>query len=378
MESELNFNLSADLDDDEVAESIIALNADETALEIVEAPQSNGKTETSVQSDLFGYTQVDKLPGGAMCQRFIEPPFTALDSKSGRWQDRKRDWQSLGIESEIGRNVRGNNVSGGMNSAFLKDRKPEAISRTVSGKTCTSGENTCMLDGPGAAISLFDPVLCELCYSWFMPAKPSLGIFDPFAGGSVRGIVASRLGYDYTGIDLRQEQIEANNQQAKDIPGKCKPRWICSDSTQVESLVGDEYDLLFTCPPYWNLERYSDDPRDLSTLDNWQDFLVKYQRIMLASARRLKSQRFAVVVVGNIRDDEGFIRDMRGPTASALLGAGFKLYNEFILLTPIGSLPLRVNIQFAGGRKAGSSHQYVMCFFRGNPDSIKKDFTEFS
>jgi len=35
-------------------------------------------------------------------------------------------------------------------------------------------------------------------------------VLDPFAGGSVRGIVASRLGYRYVGIELRQEQVEAN------------------------------------------------------------------------------------------------------------------------------------------------------------------------
>jgi DNA modification methylase len=334
-----DFSQTADLDDDEVASSA--------------RPILDCEKEKAMEVDLFGNTPVDKLPGGAMCQRFIEPPFTTLDQRTGRWQDRKRDWMALGIQSEMGRG-----------DDLLK----------FSSAACSGygkGENVM----PNT--SLFDPCLCELIYSWLMPEKPALGILDPFAGGSVRGIVAGRLGYQYVGVELRQEQVDANVKQALDIPCSPNPHWICGDSVNLESMVGDEYDLLFTCPPYWNLERYSDDRRDLSTLDNWNDFVVKYQRIMLLAARRLKSQRFAVVVVGNIRDDEGFIRDMRQPTASALLGAGFKLYNEFILLTPIGSLPLRVNGQFAKGRKAGSAHQYVMCFFRGNPDSIRYDFTEF-
>lgn len=315
-----------------------------------------------METDLFGNTTVDKLPGGAMCQRFIEPPFTTLDQRTGRWQDRKRDWLSLGLEGEGGRWA----APGG--SAM------PAANYAARGRGDGRGD---ALGEDGNASSIFDPVLCELFYSWYMPEKSTLGIFDPFAGGSVRGIVAGRLGYQYVGIDLRQEQIDANVKQAIEIPCQPNPHWICGDSVNLENMVGDEYDLLFTCPPYWNLERYSNDRRDLSTLDNWQDFVIKYQRIMLLAARRLKSQRFAIVVVGNIRDDEGFIRDMRQPTASALLGAGFKLYNEFVLLTPIGSLPLRVNGQFAKGRKAGSAHQYVMCFFRGNPESIRKDFTEF-
>jgi len=228
-----------------------------------------------------------------------------------------------------------------------------------------------------STVSIFDPVLCELIYSWFMPEKQSLGILDPFAGGSVRGIVAARLGYQYNGIELRREQVEANVKQSLAIPCDPKPHWICGDAAKVEELCGDGYDLLFTCPPYWNLERYSDLSADLSTLDNWTEFCMKYQTIMRKAALRLKEQRFAVVVVGNIRDDEGFLRDMRVPTESAMLEAGFRHYNDFVLLTPIGSLPLRINRQFSRGRKAGSAHQYVMCFFKGNPESIRKEFTEF-
>ena len=66
--------------------------------------------------------------------------------------------------------------------------------------------------------SIFDPVLCELAYRWFSP--PQGIVLDPFAGGSVRGIVASHLGRKYTGIDLRSEQIIANRAQL----GICKKR----------------------------------------------------------------------------------------------------------------------------------------------------------
>ncbi|HXF87125.1 MAG TPA: hypothetical protein VNK48_02075 [Xanthobacteraceae bacterium] len=44
----------------------------------------------------------------------------------------------------------------------------------------------------GSGTSIFDPVLCEIAYRWFCP--PGGSVLDPFAGGSVRGIVASRLG----------------------------------------------------------------------------------------------------------------------------------------------------------------------------------------
>src|SRR5690242_12336191 len=66
--------------------------------------------------------------------------------------------------------------------------------------------------GDQSGTSIFDPVLCELAYRWFCP--PDGLILDPFAGGSVRGIVASKLGRRYIGIDLSARQIEANRTQA--------------------------------------------------------------------------------------------------------------------------------------------------------------------
>ena len=44
-------------------------------------------------------------------------------------------------------------------------------------------------------------------------------VLDPFAGGSVRGIVASQLGRGYLGIELAAEQVEANRAAAADLRG---------------------------------------------------------------------------------------------------------------------------------------------------------------
>ena len=75
--------------------------------------------------------------------------------------------------------------------------------------------------------SIFDPVLCELNYRWFCP--PGGVILDPFAGGSVRGIVASVLGYRYHGAELRGEQVEANRAQlgiaARSVAGMARRRF---------------------------------------------------------------------------------------------------------------------------------------------------------
>ena len=92
--------------------------------------------------------------------------------------------------------------------------------------------------------SIFDPVLCELMYRWFCPEGGS--ILDPFAGGSVRGIVANYLGYHYSGIDIRKEQVESNREQALDILGvENLPQWYVGDSNIVlEQNWQKQFDLV--------------------------------------------------------------------------------------------------------------------------------------
>jgi hypothetical protein len=126
---------------------------------------------------------------GGLSQKFQFPPFSVLNTRDGLWQNRKRAWLSLGIKSEVGRDAKAFSCNDEVAKKY--DYLPDI-------KTGTS---------------TFDPVLCELMYNWFCPEEGQ--IVDPFAGGSVRGIVAGLLEYKYYGIDLRQEQIDANKIQKK-------------------------------------------------------------------------------------------------------------------------------------------------------------------
>lgn len=212
--------------------------------------------------------------------------------------------------------------------------------------------------------SIFDPVLTETMISWFT-AKNDM-VLDPFAGGSVRGVITSVLGRNYVGVDLRKEQIDANVEQAKQITSDNMPVWICGDSMNIQTLAEGEYDFIITCPPYGNLEVYSEDPADISNMSD-EDFDKTYTEIMVRTAQMLKEDRFAVVVVGNYRTKKGFLRDLVGITVKAMESAGAKYYNDFVIVTPIGSLPIRTGKAFQASRKMGRTHQYCLCFCKGNP-----------
>jgi len=230
---------------------------------------------------------------------------------------------------------------------------------------------------PQSGTSIFDPVLCEIAYRWF--CTPGGAVLDPFAGGSVRGIVAALLGYHYTGIELRPEQVVANQSQAPALlegaASAVPPCWITGDSSNVATLAPGAYDLVFTCPPYADLEVYSDDPADLSTMP-YEAFLTAYRHIIAEAIALLKPDRFAVFVVGDLRDAKGFYRNFVSDTIAAAQDAGALLYNEAILVTMLGSLPIRTGRQFAIGRKLGKTHQNVLVFFKGDPATIKAAYPE--
>lgn len=211
--------------------------------------------------------------------------------------------------------------------------------------------------------SIFDPVLCEVIYRWFCP--PGGTALDPFAGGSVRGIVAAQLGLRYTGIDLSASQLAANEAQAAGMCGEIRPHWLVGDSRDIALLAPGTYDLLFSCPPYFDLEIYSDDERDLSQ-GSWDDFLTAYRQIVAGSVALLHDDRFACFVVGDIRDPQGYYRGLPWLTMQAFADAGCRLYNDAILVTMVGSLPIRVSSQFSKNRKMGKTHQNVLIFCKGD------------
>jgi 1-aminocyclopropane-1-carboxylate deaminase/D-cysteine desulfhydrase-like pyridoxal-dependent ACC family enzyme/DNA modification methylase len=144
------------------------------------------------------------------------------------------------------------------------------------------------------------------------------------------------------------------------------PEWIEGDSRQIDDLCFDIYsDFIFSCPPYVDLEVYSDDPRDISTFA-YEEFLKAYREIIIKSCKLLKDDRFACFVVGEVRDKKGNYYNFVGDTIKAFEDAGLNYYNEIILVAAIGSLPIRVGRQFNGGRKIGKTHQNILVFVKGD------------
>ena len=279
---------------------------------------------------------------GSLSDKFIAPPFTILDTRQGYWRERKAMWRER--IADFGESREG---------------------------TLADGETNCMAT-INNGVSLLDPVMAEIVCRWFGIEGGTA--FDCFAGDTVFGYVAATLGMSFTGIELREEQAQLNNERVEGMSA----RYICDDGQNVgKHIAAASQDLLFSCPPYYDLEVYSNKPNDASNQPTYEAFLGILENAFASAIGCLKENRFAVVVVGDIRNKEGFYYDFVGDIKRMFNAHGMPLYNECIIVEPIGTLPQRVQ-RYMRNRKVGKCHQNVLVFYKGDVKAIPTTFNEIT
>lgn len=102
-----------------------------------------------------------------------------------------------------------------------------------------------------------------------------------------------------------------------------------------------------------------------------EDFTRVYTNILTKAAKKLKKNRFMVVVISDIRDKKGIYRGLVELTKDIMRDAGLKPYNDMIMIDPTGTAGIRAARQFNGGRKVTKVHQNVVAYFNGDPEVVK-------
>lgn len=292
----------------------------------------------------------DRRTEDGLFGKFVVPPFTVFDARQGYWLKRKKEWHAKIQDDAQAR------------AGAVAYTNPEAW-----------GDLASLPRG----VSLLDPVLSEIINRYFVPnatGKPCK-TFDVFAGDTVFGFVSATLGNIFTGIELRQEQA-AFNQKRVDEFGLAA-EYICDDGRNVLKHIPEvSQDLLFSCPPYFDLEVYSDDENDASAQETFEEFYAILDTAFSNAIKALKNDRFAVIVVGGVRDKKtGFYYDFTGAVKSTFERNGMHLYNDAILVTPVGTAALRAG-RYMNNRKLCNVHQNVLVFYKGDTANIKNNFAE--
>lgn len=164
--------------------------------------------------------------------------------------------------------------------------------------------------------SPFPKEVGQLVVEYFL--KGHGNIFDPFAGWGERHLAAKTFGKNYTGFDFSPEAIT----HAKNRYGVTN---IYADST-TEKLP--DFDCVFTCPPYWNLEKYAGDGID--SADCWHGFIHSIDMIWARIYEAAPIGTRFCIMVGDWRKD-GRYYDFEYKTCQTFEDLGALVFDKVVI-----------------------------------------------
>lgn len=238
------------------------------------------------------------------------------------------------------------------------------LTKTGEIKTSTKAHN-------GNA-SVLDPVACEVIARFFMP-KDGKRVYNPFGGGVQMGFVSGACGYQYVASEIRQNQCDANNKLCSEF---ASVHWHQSDSSTYEP--EGMFDLVFTCPPYYKVERYVDyDGKPPAGEINSLDTYEKFRDVLFTGYKRaiahLKDGCFFVVMTGDSRDKNGAYYCSESETELFFKSHGLSVYNKIIYLecefTRLAHAKKTLNM-----RKFPKREQKIIVAYKGDISEIKNNY----
>lgn len=217
--------------------------------------------------------------------------------------------------------------------------------------------------------SVLDPVACEVIARFFMP-KDGRRVYNPFGGGVQFGYISGACGYEYIASEIRQNQCDANNKICSEFQNV---RWIQSDSSIYDP--DGMFDLIFTCPPYYKVERYVDydgnpPAGEINSFDTYEKFRDALFSGYRKAIEHLNDNCFFVVMTGDSRNSKGAYLCAESETELFFRDNGLAVYNKIIYLeaefTRLAQAKKTLHM-----RKFPKREQKIIAAYKGDIKAIK-------
>ncbi|HDK42171.1 MAG TPA: hypothetical protein ENG87_02225 [Candidatus Pacearchaeota archaeon] len=213
----------------------------------------------------------------------------------------------------------------------------------------------------GKYFSEFNPTVAENIIN-FWSEKDDV-ILDPFAGRT-RCFVSAMKDRKYIGFEISKEVIDKiipmiNTNKLKEY--KHKPEIFNMDSFNLDKINLPMVDLIFSCPPYWNLEKYESCEGQLSDVKDYNEFLERYKQIMKKSINLLKEDKYMALVVGDFRKNKKYYT-FHLDNIKIMQELGMKLHDIIIIQSVSFDI---ANKRFGGLKRylmTSKVHEYLLVF----------------
>jgi hypothetical protein len=290
------------------------------------------------------------------------------NSTKGDWLKMKKEW-NVRIEEAGKKNGVENPKYASREGAWMGDN---GMSNVVLA-TKEIGEDGEIVHKAGKSfngnVSVLDPVVCDTILRFFMP-KDGVRVYNPFGGGVQMGFVTGWYGYEYLSSEIRQNQCDANNAICNDF---YNTRWIKSDSSKFTPK--QKYDLVFTCPPYYQVEDYLDyDGKppvgELNSIPTYNEFRDTLFQGYKNAIEALNDNCFFVVMTGDSRDKNGAYYGCEAEHEIFFKEQGLHIYNKIVYLecefTRLAHAKRTLHY-----RKFPKREQKILIFYKGDMTKIK-------
>lgn len=218
--------------------------------------------------------------------------------------------------------------------------------------------------------SVLDPTACEVILRMFMPTK-GFKVYNPFGGGVQFGFVTGASGFEYLATEIRKNQCDANNALCQDF---YRTRWIQADSSTYQPK--DKYDLVFTCPPYYKVEKYLDydgapPEGEINHLGSYEEFRDTLFRGYEKAIEALNDNCFFVVMTGDSRDKHGAYYGCEAEHELFFKSKGLHIYNRIVYLESEFTRRAQAK-KTLHHRKFPKCEQKILVFYKGDIKKIKE------
>lgn len=365
----------------ELVERVLAENRDGYHAVMTTDPKS--KFETPKLFEELGFQTYLKMSGFHYMVRGdladVRMKLLAHMTMTNVWNTVKGDW--LRVKREWNARINAAGEAAGVDNPLYATREgcwqgSNGFSNVVNTRRTVNeqGKVVAKTKSHNGNASVLDPVACEVIARFFMPSAGGR-IYNPFGGGVQMGYVAGASGYEYVASEIRYNQVDANNRICSEFGEAVK--WVQADSSAYEP--DGEFDLVFSCPPYYRVERYVDydglspigEINSLPTYEVFRDTLFQGYATAL---RRLRDDRFFVIMTGDSRDKKGAYYCSEAETELFLKEQGLSVYNRIVYLesefTRLAHAKRTLNT-----RKFPKREQKIIVAYKGDIKAIPSNFS---
>lgn len=213
-------------------------------------------------------------------------------------------------------------------------------------------------------LSEFNPTVAKNIISFWSEVGDL--IYDPFSGRT-RALVSYAMDRAYIGCEVSKDVVDYMKGKFKELNLYEKDNFnvdiINDDCKKIDLYYQDvKFDLVFTCPPYWNLEKYESCEGQLSDFDDYNIFMDELvQRINIAS-HKLKKDKYMCLVVGDFRKNKNYITFHSDLIQKIKQNKEVKLHDVIALQ----NIPFNTAAFYFGktkkDKKTAKAHEYILVY----------------